>query len=232
MNLHEPSAAVAFALGVWAAVQPCPMTANLAAVAWLGRRAGSIGGTIAAALLFIAGQMIAYVGLAWLILAGLAAAWRLSMFLQQHVNELLGPVWILTAMVLLGLIEFRLPRFVPNHPPFPPGEGNRSVWTAFPLGVMLALAFCPVTAVLFFVNLLTIATAGGSQVVYPALYALGAALPVAAFALLLGAGSRWLGMALAQTQQMQRWLNRLAGGVLLIIGVYSCLRFNFGLWPL
>ena len=151
-------------------------------------------------------------------------------------------MWIVAGMVLLGLIEFRLPRIWRACSPLraPPtaarcpawsGDGTSRIWTAFLLGILLALAFCPVTAVLFFVNLLTIAAAGGSRVLYPLLYALGAALPVAVLALLLGAGSEWVGTVLNRTQQVQRWLNRLAGGVLLALGVYSCLRFNFGLWP-
>ena len=116
LNLENPSAAMAFGLGLWTAVQPCPMTANLAAVSYLGRRAGSPGSALAAALLYAAGQMIAYVGLALLVLEGLASAWRLSVLLQQHVNQILGPVWILAAMVLLDLIHFRLPgvRVGPN----------------------------------------------------------------------------------------------------------------------
>ena len=96
---------------------------------------------------------------------------------------------------------------------------------------MLALGFCPVSATIFFVDLLTIAAGGGSHVVYPAFYALGAALPVLAFAAGLGAGSRWLGSALNRTQQVQRWLNLAAGGVLLAIGIYYALRFNFGVLP-
>ncbi len=231
MNLHEPSATVALALGFWTAVQPCPLTANLAAVAWLGRRVGTIAGGILAASLFIAGQVIAYVGLAWLVLAGVASSWRLSAFLQQHVNELLGPIWILTAMVLLGLLRFRLPS-LRRAAPRPTGGEIISIWTSLPLGIMLALAFCPVTAVLFFVNLLTIAAAGNSHFLYSLLYALGAALPVAAFSLLLGTGSRWLGIAWDRTRQVQQWLNWVAGAVLLVVGLYSCLRFNFGLLPL
>jgi cytochrome c-type biogenesis protein len=65
MNLQEPSAVVAIGLGLWTAVQPCPMTANLAAVAYLDRRAGSPKSALAAALLYAAGQVIAYTVLAW-----------------------------------------------------------------------------------------------------------------------------------------------------------------------
>ena len=95
------------------------------------------------------------------------------------------------------------------------------------MGIVLALGFCPVSATIFFVDLLTIAGGGGSHVLYPTVYALGASLPVFVIALLLGTGSRWLGSTLNRTQQMQRWLNRTAGGVLLAVGVYYSLRFNF-----
>ena len=231
MNLLEPSAALAFGLGLWAAVQPCPMTANLAAVSYLGRRAGSSASALWAALLFAAGQVIAFVALALVVLAGLAADWRLSEWLQGHVNHVLGPVWMLTAMVLLGLIRFRLPgvRVGPKWQSMIDAWGT---WSGLPLGIILALGFCPVTATIFFVDLLTIAASGGSHVLYPALYALGAALPVLAFAVFLAAGARWLGAALNRTQQVQRWLNRAAAGVLLAVGLYYVLAYNLELWQL
>jgi cytochrome c-type biogenesis protein len=211
-------------------MQPCPMTANLAAVAYLGRRAGTPGGALGAALLYAAGQVTAYILLAYLVLESVTSAWRLSSVLQQHVNEILGPVWILTAMVHLELIPIRLPRIKVGQR----WQSSIAAWgtyCAFPLGILLALAFCPVSATLFFVNLLTIAMAGGSHIVYPALYALGAALPVFVFAVLLAAGSRWLGRTLNRMQETQRWLGRGAGFVLLAIGIYDALRYNLGVLP-
>ncbi len=231
MNLLEPSATMAFGLGLWTAVQPCPMTANLAAVSYLGRRAGSSASALLAALLFAAGQVIGFVALAVVVLAGMAADWTLSEWLQGHVNQILGPVWILTAMVLLDLIRFRLPR-VRIGPKWQSTIDAWGTWSGLPLGILLALGFCPVTATIFFVDLLTIAASGGSHVLYPALYGLGAALPVLAFAVLLATGARWLGTALNRTQQVQRWLNRLAGGVLLAVGLYYVLAYNFELWQL
>ncbi len=230
MNLQEPSAAMALGLGLWTAIQPCPMTANLTAVSYLGRRAGSPGSALFAALLYAAGQVIAYVVLALLVLGGMTSAWRLSAWLQQHVNQILGPVWILTAMVLLDLIRFRLPG-VRVGAKWQSRIDAWGAWSGLPLGIVLALGFCPVSATIFFVDLLTIAAGGGSHIVYPALYALGAALPVLVFAAGLGAGSRWLGAALNRTQQVQHWLNRVAGVVLLAVGIYYALAFNFEVLP-
>jgi cytochrome c biogenesis protein CcdA len=230
MNLQEPSAALALGLGLWTAVQPCPMTANLAAVSYLARRAGSPASALFAALLYATGQMIAYVILAQIVLKGIVTAWRLSEFFEQHVNQILGPVWILTAMVLLDLIPLRLPG-LKIGPKWQSRIAASGAWSALALGILLALAFCPVSATLFFVNLLTIALAGGSHLMYPAFYALGAALPVIVFAVVLRAGSRWLGSALNRAQQVERWLNRAAGGVLLAIGIYYALAFNFEILP-
>jgi cytochrome c biogenesis protein CcdA len=170
------------------------------------------------------------VGLAWVVLAGLAADWRLSEFLQRHVNQILGPVWILTAMVLLDLVRFRLPG-VRVGAKWQARIDAWGAWSGLALGIVLALGFCPVSATIFFVDLMTIAAGGGSHLVYPAVYALGAALPVLVFAAGLGAGSRWLGSALNRTQQVQRWLNRAAGGVLLAVGIYDALRFNLEVLP-
>jgi cytochrome c-type biogenesis protein len=237
MNMHEPSALLAFGLGLWTAVQPCPMTANVAAVSYLGRRAGTPLSAIGVAVLYAAGQTIAYVSLALLVLEGIASAWRVSAWLQQNVNLVFGPVWILAGMALLGLLPIRLPR-----PRLDSLSANlterdktavraRAAWCALPFGILLALGFCPVTATIFFVDLLTIALTDGSHVVYPCVYALGAALPVLVFAVLLSAGSSWLGSILNRAQQVQRWLNWSVGGVLLVLGIYDALKFNFEILP-
>ena len=230
MNFHDAPAAMAFGLGLWTAIQPCPMTANLAAVSYLARRAGSPGGALFSAMLYSAGQIIAYVSLAFLVLKGVASAWRLSAWLQQYVNQILGPIWILTAMVLLEMMVFRLPRLTVGQKWQSRAEAW-GAWSALALGIVLALGFCPVSATIFFVDLVTIAASGGSPIAYPALYALGASLPVFAFAIALASGARWLGSALDRAQQVQRWLNRAAGGVLLAVGIYYVLAFNFEVLP-
>ena len=231
MNLHDPSAAMAFGLGLWTAVQPCPMTANLAAVSYLGRRAGSPGSALFAALLYAAGQTIAYVSLALLVLEGIASAWRLSEFLQQHVNQILGPVWILTAMVLLDLIHFRLPGVRVG----PKWQAKIDAWGTVErvaAGDCVGPGFLPRVGH----DLLRgpVDDCQGrrdptSCIRHSTPWA--AALPVLALCRWAGGGSRWLGAALNRTQQVQRWLNRVAGGVLLAVGIYYALAFNFEVLP-
>ena len=156
MNLQEPSAAMAFGLGLWTAVQPCPMTANLAAVSYLGRRAGSPGSALFAALLYAAGQMIAYVvpcpaGPRRHRL-GLAAVGVVATTRQPDPRAGLDPDRNGPA----GPDSFRLPG-VRVGPKWQSKIDAWGAWSALPLGIVLALGFCPVSATIFFVDLLTIA---------------------------------------------------------------------------
>lgn len=96
----------ALGLGIWTAANPCPMATNIAAIAFLSRRLGSIRQTVLAGLLYAFGGMLAYVALAMLLVAGVHAS-PLAAFLERHMHRVLGPVLILAGMLLLGLI--RLP---------------------------------------------------------------------------------------------------------------------------
>jgi cytochrome c biogenesis protein CcdA len=206
------------------------MATNLAAVSYLARRAGGPWRVLAAGLMFALGQAIAYVALAVLLLGGMASAGRVSTFLQANVGRLLGPTFVLAAMVFLELLSFRVPRPAAGSA-WPRRLAALGLAGALPLGMLLALAFCPVSAACFFVSLLAILTASHSRILLPSLYALGAALPVVVFAVLLAAGVGWLGKATDRAQQVQRRFRLIAGVVLLAIGIHYSLKFNFEVTP-
>ena len=67
------------------------------------------------------------------------------------------------------------------------------LWGSLPLGFVLALAFCPVSAASFFVSLLAMLAASDSPVVLPSVYGIGTALPVVLFATLIAVGARSMG---------------------------------------
>ena len=222
--------AAAVGLGIWTALQPCPMATNLAAISYLGRRAASPWRTFWAGVLYALGRAIAYVALAGLILAGVLSSWRVSSFLQQSMYELLGPLLILVAMVLLEMIRFRVPGVAI-------GAGFQSridawgIGFALPLGIVFALAFCPVSAACFFVSLLAMLAAHDSPWVLPAAYGLGTALPVIAFAMLIALGVRSFGRWFDRLVQIERWTRRAAAMALLAIGFHLALKYDFQIVP-
>jgi cytochrome c biogenesis protein CcdA len=229
MNLLT-AVATAIALGIWTALQPCPIATNLAAVSYLGRRVDRPAKVLLAGLLFALGQAVAYVALAFLVLGGTATAWRLSTFLQENATLALGPLWVLAGMVLLEMFRFRLPGATIGTK-WQARVDAWGLWSALPLGVVLALAFCPASATCFFVSLMTILVTHHSRIVLPIAYAIGAALPVAVSAVLIAYASRWLGRLWNRSLEIQLWLRRIVGVVLLVVGIHFSLRYNFNVVP-
>jgi cytochrome c-type biogenesis protein len=224
------AAATALALGTWTALQPCPMAANLAAISYLGRRTDRPAKVLWAGLLYALGQATAYVALAIIVIGGLVSTWRLSTFLQENITLTLGPIWILTGMLLLDLIHLPL-RGSTIGSKWQDRIAVWGIWSAFPLGVALALAFCPASATCFFVSLMAIAATSPSRIVLPAIYGLGAALPAVICALLIAFGARVAGKVWHLSDQIQRGIRRVGGVLLLLMGIHYSIQFNFDVTP-
>jgi cytochrome c biogenesis protein CcdA len=217
-------------LGILTSISPCPLATNIAAIGYVGRRAGRTGAVLASGLLYTAGRALAYVAVGVVLSVGLLSIPQASQALQTWVSKLVGPVLILAGMVLLDLIAIR-----------PGGAGlaggserwaaNLGLWGALPLGALFALSFCPVSAALFFGALVPLAVESGSRCLLPALYGVGTALPVVAFAILLSLGAASLGRAFGAVQRMEVWLRRATGVVLVVAGIYLSLVHIFGLFP-
>ena len=185
---------------------------------------------VLAALLYAAGQIIAYVGLALRSLKAWPRPGGLSAWLQQHVNQILGPVWILTAMVLLGLIHFRLPGVRVGAEVAGEDRCLGNVERAA-VGDSVGLGFLPRISHDLFCRPVDDCRRRRIARVVSGDLRLGRGVARAGLGNSFGPSSRWLGSALNRTQRVQLWLNRVAGGVLLAVGVYYALRFNFEALP-
>jgi cytochrome c biogenesis protein CcdA len=146
-----------------------------------------------------------------------------SSFLQGTFPRLLGPILIALGLLLLGVFEFTLPS-VGVSEKLQNRVDNAGVWGAGLLGVIFALAFCPVSAGLFFGGLVPLAVEQSSPLLLPLAYGVGTALPVAFFAVLLAVGAGWLGTALDRVQVFEVWARRITAVVFVGVGIYETLR--------
>lgn len=219
MRIWLLASASAFWLGLLTSVSPCPLTANIAAMSYVGREVGDRRRTLLTGLLYTLGRMLAYVALAAILVAGLLSIPQVALFLQRHMNRVLGPLLVVVGLTLLEIIP--LPSF---------GERLSQGWaprlekagllgpTLF--GAACALAFCPVSAALFFGGLIPLALEHRSPLWLPGLYGIGTGLPVVAFAILLGAGIQWVGLAFKRVSVFERWARRATAAVIIAVGVY------------
>lgn len=209
-------------LGILTSVSPCPLASNIAAVGLIGRRVGHSRQMLLSGALYALGRTAAYVALAALILAGLLGSGEVARFLQRYLNQILGPVLILVGMVLLGMLGESLSlnlagRRVQDR------ASQGGVWWAVVVGLLFALSFCPVSAGLFFGALLALSAANDSQLTLPALFGIGTALPVLAFAFLLTFAAERVGSAFDRLTQVEWWVRTVAGVVFILAGIYYCL---------
>jgi len=217
------AAGTALWLGILTSISPCPLSTNIAAVSYVGRRVGSRRLVLLSGALYTAGRSLVYLVL------GAASVWSLmsmvsvSSFLQGTFPRLLGPILIALGLLLLGVFEFTLPSLGVSDK-LQNRVDHAGVWGAGLLGVIFALAFCPVSAGLFFGGLVPLAVERSSPLMLPLVYGVGTALPVAFFAVILAVGAGWLGTALDRVQVFEVWARRVTAVVFVGVGIYETLR--------
>ena len=215
-------------LGILTSISPCPLASNIAAVSYVGRRVGAPHRVVLAGLAYSLGRAVTYVVIAAVVVASLLSLPSVSFFLQQRMNQVLGPVLIVAGMLMIGWL--RLPGFKGHSTG---ALENRLAGAGIPgaaaLGAIFALSFCPVSAGLFFGGLLPLAAGSHSPLLLPAIYGLGTGLPVVALAALLALGAGGIGRAFDALSRFERVATRVTGGVFVLAGIYLILTHIVGL---
>jgi cytochrome c biogenesis protein CcdA len=231
MNDAVVAAASALWLGILTSISPCPLASNIAAVSYVGRRVDAPHRVILAGVAYSLGRALTYVLVAAAAVSSLLSVPSISFFLQQRLNQVLGPVLIVAGLVMLGWLRL----------PWVSGRGagaleQRLARSGIPgaagLGALFALSFCPVSAGLFFGGLLPLAAGTGSRLILPAIYGVGSGLPVVGLAVLLALGAGSIGRAFDALARFERVATRVTGGIFILAGSYLALTHLFGvsLW--
>ncbi len=214
-------------LGILTSISPCPLATNIAAISYVGRRVEKTRLVLAAGLLYTAGRALAYTCVAVLVTQSLQMIPSVSMFLQKYMNLFIGPLLIGVGVLLTGVLNLSFGGA---------GVGNRmeervnrmGVMGAAFLGIVFALAFCPVSAGLFFGALVPLALKSNT-IWMSSLFGVGTALPVIAFAIILAFSAHMIGAAFKKLTTIDLWARRITSAAMIIIGLYLTLRHNFGM---
>ncbi len=221
------AAGTALWLGILTSISPCPLASNVAAISFVGRSVGSPRRVLLAGLLYSLGRALTYVGIGIIVVSSVLSVPAVSFFLQERMNQILGPLLILVGIGLLGRLRLPLPNWNLGQ-----AAGERTarsgVAGAGLLGVLFALSFCPVSAGLFFGALIPLAVNVHSRVLLPAVYGVGTGLPVVAFAVLLVLGAQWIGRAFTTLTKVERAARPVTGAVFILAGLYLTVVHVFG----
>lgn len=213
-------------LGILTSISPCPLATNIAAISFIGRRVGNPKAVAATGLLYTLGRSLAYVVLAAILVSTLLSAPTVSHALQKYMNKILGPILIVVGMLLLDLIQIKVPGGGVGEKMSKQVEGW-GIWGGFALGVVFAMSFCPASAGLYFGSLIPLSVKYESSILLPLLFGVGTALPVFTFAILIALGTQAVGRAYERITQFEWWARRITGTIFILVGVYFCLAFVF-----
>jgi cytochrome c-type biogenesis protein len=218
-------AGAAIWFGILTSISPCPLATNIAAISYVSRRVSHPGRVILSGILYTAGRMTAYILIGTLIVSGALAVPNVASALQKHMNAVLGPVLILTGILILGFIP--LPssgwKFIEKL------QAKADKWGefgAFVLGFLFALSFCPVSAGLFFGSLIPLAITQSSRFFLPSLYGIGTALPVFIFAGVITYSAKSVGMIFNKATHLEKWARWGTVIIFFSVGVYFTLAYT------
>lgn len=211
----------ALGLGVVTSISPCPLATNVAAIAFLARRTGQGRRVAWAGLAYTCGRAFAYALVTAVLVGGLLSSTVVSELLRNKLGGLVGPLLILTGMVVAGWLPLRMP-----------GSSKLNAWGdrlakrgllgEFLLGVLFALSFCPASAALFFGSLMPLIIQADAPISLSLLYGLGTAVPVFVAVILFVRGVK-LATRLESLQRFGAHLQTVTGIIIVGAGVWLTL---------
>jgi cytochrome c biogenesis protein CcdA len=216
-------------LGILTAISPCPLATNVAAISFIGRQMGNKLAIFLSGILYTSGRVIAYLLLGYLISSGLFATGQISRFLQNYLNDILGPLLIILGMILLNLIGHGVSIQLAGAGIQQKAAKNGALY-ALPLGILFALSFCPVSAGLFFGALIPLILKNNSPLTLPLIYGVGTAIPVVFFAFLVAYSSEMLGKAFNSLNKIEAFVRLFTGFIFIVAGIYYCLAHIYGIF--
>jgi cytochrome c biogenesis protein CcdA len=218
-SLNIPVLSALF-LGLITAISPCPMATNIAATAYVSRRATERRYAVITGALYTLGRMVSYSIIGILIIVVGLEIPGVASFLQDFGEKILGPLLIVIGLIMLIIDRFSFGLGTGKLASLGEKVANRGMLGGFLLGVIFALAFCPYSAIIFFGVLIPLALKSTGGVALPAVFAIGTGLPVLVFGILISAGIAKVSAWLNAVTRVEKVLRIVVSIIFIGVGIY------------
>lgn len=209
----------AFILGLMTAISPCPLATNITAIAFIGKNIENKRVVFVNGLIYTAGRALIYVLLGVMLFLG-ASKFHLSSFVQGNGEKILGPLLVIIGFFMLDFIKINFPGLSKITDRFQNSNKKGSSISAFLLGMLFALAFCPYSGVLYFGMLIPITIASPSGLVLPLIFAIATGLPVIIFAYLIAFTVSGAGKLYNRLKFFELWFRHIVSVIFILVGLY------------
>jgi cytochrome c biogenesis protein CcdA len=211
-------------LGILTSISPCPLATNIAAVTFISKTIVHPRRVFLSGMAYTLGRVAAYSTLGILIIKSLLSVPAVATFLQRYMNMALGPILVIVGVLLLDIFRFRMAGLSISHDRQHKLAAS-GMPGAFALGFLFALAFCPLSAAIFFGSLIPLAMQSPFGAGLPVLYGAGTALPVIIFATAIAAGATTMSHWFHRITTFEKYIRRVTGIVFIAVGLYYISRY-------
>ena len=209
----------AFALGLLTAVSPCPLATNITATAYIAKGFTEKRKVLWSGVLYTAGRAFSYTLIGFIVYFG-ASKFHIARFFQGNGEKYLAPILIVLGLLMLGVIKLDFLGKINFTEKLTERFKDRGLTSAFILGILFALAFCPYSGALYFGALLPMTVASPDGLFLPLIFALGTGLPVLLFTYLIAFSMEKVGRYFNVIQKVEKAMRYVAGAVFLLTGIY------------
>jgi len=207
----------ALLLGLLTAIAPCPMTINITAIGYIGRDISHRERIFSNGIFYALGTIFSYTALALVLYFG-ADQFKVSQFFHQYSENIIGPLLLVVGVYMIGIFRIDFPAWNRITRRFEERKSFRA-WDSFLLGVILALAFCPYSGVLYFGMLIPLVITASSPWL-SLIFSLSAGLPIILFAWLLAFTVSGIGKAFNSLKSFEYWFRKIVAALFIGIGMY------------
>lgn len=209
----------AFILGLMTAISPCPLAMNITATAYLSKDIANKRRVLFNGLFYTLGRIFSYTALASIIYFG-ASKLQIAKWFQQINGVWIGIGLIIIGILMLDFIKLSIPFLSNWTSQLSKKQNKRNYWSAFLLGTLFALAFCPYGGMLYFGALIPLTITSSEGLLLPPIYSIATGLPVIIIAFLLAFSVANIGTFYNRMKSFEIWFRRIVAIIFIGIGIY------------
>lgn len=216
-----------FLLGVLTSVSPCTFTTNITVLAYISKDVNESRQVFFNGLYYTLGRIISYTGLGLICIPILRQG--ASTFFIQKVLSSYGNLIFAYTLIIYGLFFLFKNKLTLNKLGLKVTQKSSQLkgrLGAFVLGLLFALVFCPVSAVLYFGMLLPLAAFEPGGYLYPVVFAVSSGILVILIAWIIAFSMAGIGKFYNRINNIQKWLNLVVAITFIIIGIYYLYMYH------
>lgn len=209
----------AFILGLMTAISPCPLATNITATAYLSKNITDKRRVLLNGIFYTLGRMFTYTVLGLIFFFG-ASKFQVARMLQNVSGLYLGIALVIIGILMLDVIKINIPALNNLSAKFGQRQAKKNYFSAFLLGMLFAMAFCPYSGVLYFGVLIPMTIASPSGLLLPPVFAIATGLPVIIIAYLLAYSVGSVGKFYNRMKSFEVWFRRTISAIFIVAGIF------------